>query len=60
MLLPPGIPANSSFPTTDWSIVRAAANLNNSARKAALENLCLRYWYPVYALIRQRMEKRPA
>jgi RNA polymerase sigma-70 factor (ECF subfamily) len=54
MPLPPWIPGNSSCPSTDWSIVRAAARPNDPAGKAALENLCLRYWYPVYAFIRRQ------
>jgi RNA polymerase sigma-70 factor (ECF subfamily) len=45
---------SSSFPTTQWSVVLQAA-ANPSGRSAvALERLCSRYWYPVYAFVRQR------
>ena len=54
MPLPPWIPRDCSCPSTDWSIVRAAAAPNDAAGKAALENLCRRYWYPIYAFIRRR------
>jgi RNA polymerase sigma-70 factor (ECF subfamily) len=53
MTPPPWIPGNCSCPSTDWSIVRAAACPNDTAGKAALESLCLRYWYPIYAFIRR-------
>src|SRR6516225_7259393 len=49
----PWIPGNCSCPSTDWSIVRAAACPNDAAGRAALENLCRRYWYPIYAFIRR-------
>jgi RNA polymerase sigma-70 factor (ECF subfamily) len=51
---PPWIPSNCSCPTTDWSIVRAAACPDDTAGKTALENLCLRYWHPIYAFIRRQ------
>jgi RNA polymerase sigma-70 factor (ECF subfamily) len=53
MTLPPWIPGDCSFPSTDWSIVRAAASPNDATAKAALENLCLHYWHPIYAFIRR-------
>jgi RNA polymerase sigma-70 factor (ECF subfamily) len=52
---PPWIPGNCFCPTTDWSIVRdAALGPAVAAGRAALESLCLRYWYPIYAFIRRR------
>lgn len=41
------------FRTTRWSVVNAAGS-NTPARKAALEELCATYWYPLYALARRR------
>jgi RNA polymerase sigma-70 factor (ECF subfamily) len=49
----PWIPGNSSCPKTDWSLVREAASPNDPVGKAALEKLCLHYWYPIYAFIRR-------
>jgi RNA polymerase sigma factor (sigma-70 family) len=43
----------AAFPTTEWSLVAAAGDLSSSAARQALETLCARYWYPVYALARQ-------
>src|SRR5262245_10071586 len=54
MSQPPCFPGDCLCPTTDWSIVRAAASLDDDARRAALERLCLRYWYPIYAFIRRQ------
>jgi RNA polymerase sigma-70 factor (ECF subfamily) len=50
---PPWIPGNCSWPSTEWSLVRAAA-CPREAGRAALENLCRRYWYPIYAFIRRK------
>lgn len=44
----------SGFPTTDWSVVLGAASANPERAIAALENLCGRYWYPIYAFVRQK------
>lgn len=43
-----------SFPTTQWSVVLAVANTEPARASAALQKLCARYWYPIYAFIRQR------
>jgi RNA polymerase sigma-70 factor (ECF subfamily) len=50
----PPIPGNCHCPTTRWSIVQAAAHSNDTNHKAALETLCLQYWYPIYAFIRRQ------
>src|SRR5262245_53003407 len=50
---PPGVNADSSLPDTTWSVV-LAARPDHPARQAALENLCRRYYYPVYCFIRRR------
>lgn len=42
------------FTTTHWSVVVAGGQGNDSEAAVALEELCARYWYPVYAFIRRR------
>jgi RNA polymerase sigma factor (sigma-70 family) len=46
-------PAARRFATTRWSLVRAAGGSDSQAR-AALGQLCERYWYPVYAFLRRQ------
>ena len=41
------------FPATRWSVVLMAAGSGSHAR-AALEELCRLYWFPLYAFARQR------
>jgi len=41
------------FPTTQWSVVVAAARDDSSAHDA-LAALCTRYWYPVFAFVRRQ------
>lgn len=48
----PGQP--SAFPTTHWSVVLNAAADSESEARAALETLCCRYWYPLYAFARRQ------
>ncbi len=45
---------SSAFTATHWSIVLAAQQTDPQRAGAALENLCNRYWYPLYAFIRRR------
>lgn len=45
------------FATTHWTLIQAAARrpaASDSKSKAALEELCGRYWSPVYAFLRRR------
>jgi RNA polymerase sigma-70 factor (ECF subfamily) len=44
--------AGRLFATTNWSLVVAAGSLDDPGARDALEVLCQRYWYPVYALVR--------
>ena len=46
-------PKNAEFPSTSWSEIE---DLNGSVTQAdkALESLCRKYWYPVYAFLRMR------
>ena len=43
-----------AFSTTHWSVVRSAADDDTDCAARALEQLCDRYWYPIYAFIRRR------
>ncbi|MCF7816804.1 MAG: sigma-70 family RNA polymerase sigma factor [Kiritimatiellales bacterium] len=42
-----------TFPTTQWSVVLDAGASETGIAAAALEKLCRRYWYPVYAFVRR-------
>jgi RNA polymerase sigma-70 factor (ECF subfamily) len=42
------------FSTTHWSVVLAAGADNPARARAALEELCTVYWYPLYAFLRRR------
>jgi RNA polymerase sigma-70 factor (ECF subfamily) len=45
--------SNSRFAATRWSLVAAATVQDADAARRALIELCLRYWYPVYAYVRR-------
>jgi RNA polymerase sigma-70 factor (ECF subfamily) len=47
-------PSDARFPTTRWSRVIAAGDVDVPAAAAALAELCAAYWYPLYAYIRRR------
>src|SRR5437660_792613 len=40
------------FRTTQWSVVLNAGSDDSLIAVAALEQLCQRYWYPLYACVR--------
>src|SRR5690242_17833382 len=42
------------FATTHWSVVLTAGDSDLALAANALEQLCSKYWYPVYAFIRHR------
>lgn len=42
------------FAPTRWSLVRAAAGSDAECSRAALEELCRAYWFPLYAFARRR------
>jgi DNA-directed RNA polymerase specialized sigma24 family protein len=44
----------SDFCTTQWSTILAAGQVDYTRAAGALERLCQRYWYPIYAFIRRR------
>ncbi len=47
-------PTAGRFDTTRWSLVADATGPASSAARAALEELCEAYWYPMYAYLRRR------
>ena len=51
---PDGPRGGARFATTQWSIVVAAAQGDDTAGRDALAALCKRYWYPLYAFARRR------
>lgn len=42
------------FTTTRWSVVLRAGGADSEEARAALEQLCRDYWYPLYAYIRRK------
>ncbi len=50
----PQLPAARVFHTTRWSLVAAAREGEGEPARAALEELCAAYWYPLYAYLRRR------
>lgn len=52
----PGIDRDrwAQFSATSWTNLLAARQKDTAAGEAALEKLCQRYWYPLYAHVRRR------
>jgi RNA polymerase sigma factor (sigma-70 family) len=46
--------SRNAFPTTQWSVVRAAAGAATGDAAAAMEALCRQYWFPIYGFIRRQ------
>jgi RNA polymerase sigma-70 factor (ECF subfamily) len=44
--------AGGLFTTTRWSLVLAAGNTQGPDSRQALAELCEKYWYPLYAVVR--------
>ena len=49
--VPPGA---RQFVTTHWSVVLRAGGDDSTVARAALEELCRAYWYPLYAFVRRQ------
>ncbi len=47
--------SGDSFPATQWSLVVHASRPLESQAQAALEDLCGRYWYPLYVYARRHV-----
>ena len=50
----PGVDPDREFTMTHWTQVLAAAQDNWVEAAPALEQLCRKYWYPIYVYVRQR------
>jgi RNA polymerase sigma factor (sigma-70 family) len=48
----------ATFSTTNWSVVVTAGQDNLAGATVAMEQLCRRYWYPIYAFVRRRGSDR--
>lgn len=46
--------AGIAFPATQWSMVLMATSQQSAASAKALNELCRRYWYPIYGFLRGR------
>lgn len=46
-------PESERFTTTNWSLVLASMDTEPGRAADAMERLCARYWFPVYATIRR-------
>ena len=44
----------AGFHTTHWTMVLAARDRDGATAREALSNLCLTYWYPLYAFSRRQ------
>jgi RNA polymerase sigma factor (sigma-70 family) len=44
---------HASFPTTHWTLVQIVQGSDKEQSARALEDICSRYWYPVYAYLRR-------
>jgi len=44
------------FDSTQWSLVLAAGQRSSPEADAALTQLCQRYWLPIYAFVRRRID----
>jgi RNA polymerase sigma factor (sigma-70 family) len=47
-----------AFATTNWSVVLEAGKGDLPRSATAMEKLCRRYWYPIYAFVRRRGHDR--
>lgn len=51
-LSPDDSPQRGLFPTTRWTLIQKLREGTEEQARAALENFCRAYWYPVYAYCR--------
>ncbi|HUJ42767.1 MAG TPA: sigma-70 family RNA polymerase sigma factor [Opitutaceae bacterium] len=49
-----GVRGPTAFATTHWSLIVRAAETGTPEGRAALEELCRIYWYPLYGFARRR------
>jgi len=48
----------AAFSTTSWTAVLTAGHNDLAGAAAAMEQLCRKYWYPIYAFVRRRGSDR--
>src|SRR5215471_19173306 len=53
-ILPAMQAGSGDFCTTHWSVVLRAGQSDSRLARAALEELCQGYWYPIYSFVRRR------
>ena len=46
-------PGGASFPVTRWSLIAGVRADDTAVARAALTQLCERYWHPIYAFLRR-------
>ena len=51
---PSNLCVRSQFTTTHWSVVIQAGQADSPQAAASLEQLCRRYWFPLYAAVRRK------
>ena len=47
------MPADGQFPATRWSLIARVRGSDDSAARAAIEELCAQYHYPLYCYVRR-------
>src|SRR3954467_1682441 len=47
-------PRDASFPTPRWTVIQVLQQNTPAERAQALESICARYWYPIYAYVRRK------
>lgn len=55
----PASEGDPSFPTTHWTLVQIVKGDDPKQAAMALEDICARYWYPVYAYLRRSGHSGP-
>lgn len=51
-------PRDDHFPPTQWTLVRAAQSDDPADVEQAMNQICRRYWYPIYAYLRRSQRSK--
>lgn len=46
--------SDPKFPTTSWTLIRKVQKGGEAEARAAMEEICRQYWYPIYAFNRRQ------